>query len=147
MAVAVLVAPAASSPLSPRSSKSRIADHRLFNPLITGGCDTHLDHVDLRTCTDTRSIPGSCPPGARFHTVVVDRHGRAPAAPPPTCLGGPATIVGHGAIHGTAHADVIVGSQGADMIIGGGGNDRICVAGGDATTEAGDESERVAAGR
>src|ERR1700709_800087 len=71
----------------------------------------------------------------------------APAGPAPTCLGRPATIVGHGAIHGTAHADVIVGSQGADMIIGGGGNDRICVAGGDDTIEAGDGSDRIEAGR
>ena len=71
----------------------------------------------------------------------------ATAGTAPTCLGRPATIVGHGAIHGTAHADVIVGSQGADMIIGGGGNDRICVAGGDDTIEAGDGSDRIEAGR
>jgi hypothetical protein len=39
-----------------------------------------------------------------------------------TCLGRAATIVGHGVIHGTGHADVIVGSQGADRITGGDGN-------------------------
>jgi Ca2+-binding RTX toxin-like protein len=49
-------------------------------------------------------------------------------------------------IHGTAHADVIVGSQGADTIIGGGGNDRICAGGGADTVEGGDGSDRIEAG-
>lgn len=59
------------------------------------------------------------------------------------CLGRPATIVGHGKIHGTAHADVIVGSTGADHIFGDGGNDRICAAGGDDTIEGGTGSDRI----
>lgn len=63
-----------------------------------------------------------------------------------TCLGRPATIVGHGTIHGTAHADVIVGSAGEDHIFGGGGNDRICAAAGDDTIEAGTGSDRIEAG-
>src|SRR5882757_3684020 len=46
----------------------------------------------------------------------------ATAGVPPTCLGRSATMVGHGVIHGTSHADVIVGSRGPDRIIGGGGN-------------------------
>ncbi len=70
----------------------------------------------------------------------------ATAGAAPTCLGRPATIVGHGAIHGTAHADVIVGSQGADTIVGGGGNDRICAGGGGDTIEGGDGSDRIEAG-
>jgi Ca2+-binding RTX toxin-like protein len=70
----------------------------------------------------------------------------ATAGGAPTCLDRPATIIGHGVIHGTAHADVIVGSRGADTIIGGGGNDRICAAGGDDTIEAGDGSDRIEAG-
>jgi Ca2+-binding RTX toxin-like protein len=70
----------------------------------------------------------------------------ATAREAPTCFGRPATIVGHGAIRGTAHADVIVASRGADTIIGGGGNDRICAAGGDDTIEGGDGSDRIEAG-
>lgn len=62
------------------------------------------------------------------------------------CLGRPATIVGHGKIHGTAHADVIVGSAGDDHIFGGGGNDRICVGGGEDTIEGGTGSDRIDAG-
>jgi Ca2+-binding RTX toxin-like protein len=70
----------------------------------------------------------------------------ATAAAAPTCLGRPATIAGHGVLHGTGHADVIVGSQGADTIIGGGGNDRICAAGGGDTIEGGEGSDRIDAG-
>jgi Ca2+-binding RTX toxin-like protein len=62
------------------------------------------------------------------------------------CLGRPATIVGHGKIHGTAHADVIVGGSGEDHIFGGGGNDRICAGGGGDTIEAGTGSDRIDAG-
>lgn|GEM_PF-482476 len=62
------------------------------------------------------------------------------------CLGRPATIVGHGSIRGTAHADVIVGSGGDDHIFGGGGNDRICAGGGDDTIEGGTGSDRIDAG-
>lgn len=62
------------------------------------------------------------------------------------CLGRPATIVGHGKIHGTAHADVIVGSAGEDQIFGRGGNDRICAGGGNDTIEGGTGSDRIDAG-
>ena len=48
----------------------------------------------------------------------------------PGCAGLPATIVGSGAVLGTAADDVIVGSGGKDQINGLGGNDVIC--GGDA---------------
>ncbi|MBS1895727.1 MAG: hypothetical protein JST59_30885 [Actinobacteria bacterium] len=70
----------------------------------------------------------------------------ASAGAAPTCIGRPATIVGHGAIHGTAHADVIVGSSGVDTIVGGGGNDRICPGGGDDKIEGGDGRDRIEAG-
>jgi Ca2+-binding RTX toxin-like protein len=70
----------------------------------------------------------------------------AAAGATPTCLGRPATIVGHGVLRGTGHADVIVGSRGADTISGGGGNDRICTAGGDDTIEGGEGSDRIEAG-
>jgi Ca2+-binding RTX toxin-like protein len=69
---------------------------------------------------------------------------QVPAAP--RCLGKPATIIGRGTIHGTAHADVIVASVGADHIFGGGGNDRICAGGGDDTIEGGTGSDRIEAG-
>ncbi|MGN6215864.1 MAG: calcium-binding protein [Solirubrobacterales bacterium] len=62
------------------------------------------------------------------------------------CLGRPATIVDHGSIHGTAHADVIIGSAGDDHIFGGGGNDRICAGGGDDTIAGGTGSDRIEAG-
>jgi Ca2+-binding RTX toxin-like protein len=62
------------------------------------------------------------------------------------CLGRPATIVGHGKIHGTAHADVILGGAGDDRIVGGSGNDRICAGGGDDTIEGGTGSDRIDAG-
>jgi len=70
----------------------------------------------------------------------------ATAGAAPTCLDRPATIVGHGKIHGTGHADVIVGSQGPDRILGGGGNDRICTGAGDDTIEGGGGSDRIEAG-
>src|SRR5882757_2991612 len=98
----------------------------------------------------TMSRPG-CPLvlllGAGFLGLALGP--RAPAATArvaPTCFGRPATIVGHGVIHGTAHADVIVGSRGADRIVGGGGNDRICAGGGDDTVEGGDGSDRIEGG-
>ena len=46
------------------------------------------------------------------------------------CDGLNATIVGQGAIAGTAGNDVIVGSAGNDTIDAGGGNDRVCALGG-----------------
>ncbi|MFT3866426.1 MAG: calcium-binding protein [Solirubrobacterales bacterium] len=70
----------------------------------------------------------------------------AGAAAAPTCLGRPATIVGHGTIRGTARADVIVAGRGADHIYGGGGNDRICAGSGDDTIEGGGGSDRIEAG-
>jgi Ca2+-binding RTX toxin-like protein len=71
---------------------------------------------------------------------------RAAAAHAGRCLGRTATIVGHGKIHGTAHADVIVGTAGEDHIFGGGGNDRICAGGGDDTIEGGTGSDRIDTG-
>jgi Ca2+-binding RTX toxin-like protein len=71
---------------------------------------------------------------------------RAGAAHGGRCLGRTATIVGHGTIHGTAHADVIAGGAGEDHILGGGGNDRICAGGGDDTIEGGIGSDRIDAG-
>ena len=70
----------------------------------------------------------------------------ATAGVAPTCFGRPATIIGHGAIHGTARADVIIVSRGADTIVGDGGNDRICAGGGDDSIEGGDGSDRIEAG-
>ncbi len=70
--------------------------------------------------------------------------GAAPAAP--TCLGKRATIVGHGTIHGTAHADVIVGSAGADHIVGGNADDLICAGGGGDAIEGGPGSDQIEAG-
>lgn len=64
----------------------------------------------------------------------------------PECLGRPATIVGQGTIHGTAHADVIVGGAGADRIAGGGGDDRICAGSGDDVIEGGPGSDQIEAG-
>jgi hypothetical protein len=57
--------------------------------------------------------------------------GRAGADRPRFCLGKTASIIGSGAIRGTAHADVIVGAVGDDWIVGRGGNDVICSGGGD----------------
>jgi len=71
---------------------------------------------------------------------------RAGTAHPGRCLGRSATIVGHGKIHGTAHADVIVGGRGDDHVFGGGGNDRICVGDGEDTIEGGIGSDRIEAG-
>jgi len=70
----------------------------------------------------------------------------APAAAGPTCLGKRATIVGHGSINGTSHADVIVAGRGVDSIRGGDGNDRICARGGNDTIEGGVGSDRIEAG-
>ena len=64
----------------------------------------------------------------------------------PRCLGKPATIVGSGAVRGTAHADVIVVAGGDDRVDGGGGNDRICTGGGDDQIAGGTGSDRVDAG-
>lgn len=65
----------------------------------------------------------------------------------PRCLGKQATIVGHGSVRGTAHADVIVSGSGVDRISAGGGNDRICTAGSDDAIEGGTGSDRIVAGR
>jgi Ca2+-binding RTX toxin-like protein len=67
-------------------------------------------------------------------------------AAPPRCLGKPATIVGQGAIRGTAHADVIVAGRGRDRIDGRGGNDRICAGTGPDSIEGGVGSDRIDAG-
>lgn len=64
----------------------------------------------------------------------------------PRCLGKPATVVGSGAVRGTAHADVIVATGGDDQVDGGGGNDRICTGGGDDQIAGGTGSDRVDAG-
>jgi len=64
----------------------------------------------------------------------------------PRCLGKPATIVAHGTVRGTAHADVIVAGPGVDRVSAGGGNDRICTAGGDDVIEGGTGSDRIDAG-
>jgi RTX calcium-binding nonapeptide repeat (4 copies) len=114
-----------------RSSKRLSGDHRLFNPIDNRGV----------IATSTMSISGPVRTLVLFLGAVLLGLAftrwlpTATAGAAPTCLGRPATIVGHGVIHGTAHADVIVGSQGADMVIGGGGNDRICAAGGDDTSK------------
>jgi Ca2+-binding RTX toxin-like protein len=84
-------------------------------------------------------------------SVTVASSSAAPRSPAGTahvrkCLGRPATIVGHGKIHGTAHADVIAGGAGEDHILGGGGNDRICAGGGNDTIEGGTGSDRIDAG-
>lgn len=72
------------------------------------------------------------------------------AAPPAlaaaSCDGRTATVVGSGAINGTAGNDVIVGSGGKDTINGRGGNDRICgLAGADTITD-GPGDDHVLAG-
>ena len=62
-------------------------------------------------------------------TVVLVPAGSASAAPPTTCGGRTATIIGTGGadrIIGTPGPDVIVGRGGDDLIRGGGGNDIIC---------------------
>jgi Ca2+-binding RTX toxin-like protein len=81
-------------------------------------------------------ISGSFPP---LRSLVASAHGGR-------CLGRPATIVGHGKIHGTSHADVIFGSAGSDHILGRGGNDRICTGGGDDSVEGGVGSDRIDSG-
>jgi Ca2+-binding RTX toxin-like protein len=63
--------------------------------------------------------------------VIAVFPGRAGADRPRLCFGKTASIIGRGAIRGTAHADVIVGAVGNDWIVGGGGNDLICSGGGD----------------
>lgn len=84
---------------------------------------------------------------AALPAVALARPGAAEATrPAPKCLGRPATIVGHGTIHGTAHADVILASGAADHIVGGGGDDRICSGAGDDTIEGGIGSDRIEAG-
>lgn len=70
----------------------------------------------------------------------------AQGAAGPTCFGKPASIVGHGAIEGTAHADVIVAGPGSDRIEAGGGNDLICTRGAADLIEGGVGSDRIDAG-
>jgi Ca2+-binding RTX toxin-like protein len=70
----------------------------------------------------------------------------AEGAAGPTCFGKPASIVGHGALEGTTHADVIVGGAGVDRIKAGGGNDLICTRGGADLIEGGVGSDRIDAG-
>jgi Ca2+-binding RTX toxin-like protein len=84
--------------------------------------------------------------GAVLLGIAVAPWAPAATASAAACLGRPATIVGHGVIHGTGHADVIVGSRGADRIVGGGGNDRICTGAGDDAIEGGGGSDRIEAG-
>lgn len=69
-----------------------------------------------------------------------------PCAPPPTCNGMPATIVGTDAaetIVGTSGADVIVALAGNDTVFGGGGNDRICGGIGDDSINGGAGQDRL----
>jgi hypothetical protein len=60
------------------------------------------------------AVAGPGPAGARLAPTAHP----APAPPAQECLGRPATIIGHGMIHGTAHADVIIASAGVDHVIG-----------------------------
>jgi Ca2+-binding RTX toxin-like protein len=79
-------------------------------------------------------------------TLAVAPAASVQGAATPTCFGKPASIVGHGAIKGTAHADVIVGGRGVDRINAGGGNDLVCAGGGADLIEGGVGSDRVDAG-
>jgi hypothetical protein len=70
----------------------------------------------------------------------------AHAAPPPTCLGQPATIVSNGNIVGTNGDDVIVGGGNAQAIDGGAGNDVICGKGGDDNIRGGSGNDKIDGG-
>lgn len=70
-------------------------------------------------------------------------------APPVTCQGVKATIVGTPAgdtLKGTARRDVIAGLGGGDIIDGGGGKDLICGGAGQDTLRGGDGSDTVSGG-